>query len=64
MRKRLTKGTDRKIAGVCSGLGDYFDMDPTLIRALFLFAFIAFGAGFLIYIILAIVMPSPTDVRG
>lgn len=62
MQKRLVKGTDKKIAGVCSGLGDYFDMDPTLIRAIFLFAFLVFGSGLLVYIVLAIVMPNPTDI--
>ena len=62
MQKRLVKGADKKIAGVCSGLAEYFDMDPTLVRAIFLFAFLAFGSGLLIYIVLAIVMPNPTDI--
>jgi len=61
MQKRLVKGTDKKIFGVCSGLGDYFDMDPTLIRVLFLVAFIVFGSGLLIYLILALVMPNPEN---
>jgi phage shock protein C len=61
MQKRLVKGTDRKIFGVCSGLGDYFDIDPTLIRVLFLVAFIVFGTGLLIYLILALVMPNPEN---
>jgi phage shock protein C len=59
MNKRLIKGQDKKIFGVCSGLGNYFDIDPTLIRVLFVFAFLAFGSGLLLYIILAIVMPQP-----
>jgi phage shock protein C len=58
MAKRLYKGRDKKLFGVCSGLGEYFDVDPTLIRVLFVFAFLAVGTGLLLYIILAIVMPD------
>lgn len=57
MHKKLIK-KEKKIAGVCSGLGHYFDIDPTIIRVLFLAAFLLFGSGLLIYIILAIVMPE------
>lgn len=58
MAKRLYKGRDKKLFGVCSGLADYFNVDPTLIRVLFVFAFIAFGSGLLLYLILAIVLPD------
>ncbi|MBL7914719.1 MAG: PspC domain-containing protein [Bacteroidia bacterium] len=57
MEKRLSK-KNKKIFGVCGGLGDYFDIDPTIIRALFLISVIVFGTGLLIYIILALVMPE------
>ena len=57
MEKRLVK-KNKKIFGVCGGLGDYFDIDPTIIRALFLISVIVFGTGLLIYIILALVMPD------
>jgi phage shock protein C len=57
MQKRLVKG-EKKIFGVCSGLANYFDVDPTLVRAAFLVAVIIFGTGLLLYIILAIVMPD------
>jgi len=59
MAKRLYKGRDKKLFGVCSGLGDYFDVDPTLVRAGFVLAFLAVGTGLLLYIILAIIMPDP-----
>ncbi|MBK8876393.1 MAG: PspC domain-containing protein [Bacteroidetes bacterium] len=49
MEKRLAK-KNKKIFGVCGGLGDYFDIDPTIIRALFLISVIVFGTGLLIYI--------------
>ncbi len=56
--KRLMRSsTDKKIGGVCAGLANYFDLDPTIVRVIwFLAAFFA-GAGFLVYIILWIVLP-------
>ncbi|MBW6498301.1 MAG: PspC domain-containing protein [Bacteroidales bacterium] len=57
MQKRLTKGSERMLAGVCSGIAEYFNVDPTLIRILFVLFGLA-GAGILFYIILAIIMPS------
>ena len=60
MQKRLTKSNDKKIFGVCGGLGNYFDLDPTLIRVGFLAAFFMLGTGALLYIILAVVMPNET----
>lgn len=57
MAKKLVKG-EKKIAGVCSGLADYFDLDPTVMRVLFIFAFLMFGTGLLLYVILAFVMPE------
>jgi phage shock protein PspC (stress-responsive transcriptional regulator) len=56
--KRLMRSsTDKKIAGVCAGLADYFDMDPTIIRVLWLVAVLCFGTGLLAYGILWIVLP-------
>ena len=59
MAKRLTRG-EKKIFGVCSGLANYFDMDPTVMRIIFLVALFMFGTGVLLYIILAFVMPENT----
>lgn len=57
-QKRLTRSTENKvIAGVCSGLADYFELDPTLMRVIFVIAFFAFGIGIIPYVILWIVMP-------
>ncbi len=58
MEKRLVKSTDKKLFGVCGGLGNYFDIDPTVIRIAFLVSFFFFGTGLLLYIILAIAMPE------
>ncbi len=57
MAKKLVKG-DKKIFGVCSGLANYFDMDPTVMRIIFLLLFFGFGAGLIAYILMAIVMPD------
>jgi phage shock protein C len=57
MAKRLVKG-EKKLFGVCSGLANYFDMDPTVMRILFLVAFFAFGTGGILYLIMAVVMPD------
>lgn len=58
MEKRLYKSrTDRKVSGVCGGLGKYFNIDSTLIRIIWaLFALT--GSGILVYIICALVIPD------
>ena len=57
MQKRLVR-KDKKIFGVCGGLGAYFDIDPTVVRILFLAALLLFGTGILLYLVMAIVMPE------
>src|SRR5713101_3044626 len=58
-RKRLMRSvTDKKIAGVCGGLADFFDMDATVIRILWLLAVFLGGTGVLAYIICWIAMPE------
>ena len=49
--------TNRVILGVCGGLGEYFDIDPTIIRLLFIIFTFAGGAAILIYLALAVIMP-------
>jgi phage shock protein C len=58
-KKRLMRsGTDKKVAGVCGGLAEYFDLDPTVIRLVwFLSLFISLGTSVFAYIILWIVLP-------
>jgi phage shock protein C len=57
MAKRLVRG-EKKIFGVCSGLANYFDIDPTVVRILFLVAFLFAGTGLLLYLILFVMMPD------
>jgi len=59
MDKRLYRSrNDRVIAGVCSGLGHYFNLDPVLIRVLaVIVGFMSFGTLVLLYLVLALIMP-------
>lgn len=57
--KRLTRDTNNKIiGGVCSGIANYFDVDPVLIRVIFAVALFGFGVGPLAYILLLIIVPE------
>ena len=59
MEKRLYRSsTDKKIGGVCGGIAEYFNVDPTLVRAAFLLFALAGGPGVLVYIVLYFVMPE------
>lgn len=61
MEKKLTKSFDKKISGVCGGIAEYLNMDPTVIRVAYacLTAFTTGFPGIVLYIILAIIMPDP-----
>jgi phage shock protein PspC (stress-responsive transcriptional regulator) len=64
-QKRLQRSlTERKIAGICGGLGKYFDVDPTLIRLLWIVAIFALGTGALLYLVLWIAMPLEPEFRS
>jgi phage shock protein C len=56
--KRLYRSKEKMVAGVCSGLADYFDIDPTIIRILFVFIAFAGGASLLAYLIMWIIVPE------
>lgn len=59
MSKRLRRSrTDRKVAGVCAGIAEYFGIDPTIIRLIWLIALLAYGTGMLAYNICWIVIPE------
>ncbi len=63
MNKKLYRNTSNKmIAGVCSGLAEYINIDPTIVRLIW--ALIALsGAGVLAYLIAAIIIPEkPSDI--
>ena len=59
MRKRLYKSnTDKMVDGVCGGIAAYFDIDPTLVRLIWVLFCVAGGSGLLAYIIAAIIIPQ------
>lgn len=58
-RKRLYRSRkERMICGVCGGIADYFNVDPTLVRLAFVLFLFCGGGGFLAYIIAAIIVPD------
>lgn len=57
-KKFYLSSTDKKIAGVCGGLADYFEVDALLIRVLFLASILEFGTGLLAYFVLWILAPK------
>lgn len=62
-QKRLYRSeSNRMIAGVCGGLGEYFNIDPVILRLAFVLVTLAGGAGILAYIILWIVVPTESSV--
>ncbi|MCI6561760.1 MAG: PspC domain-containing protein [Ruminococcus sp.] len=57
--KRLYKNTQEKmICGVCKGLSEYFDIDVSIVRLLFVILALASGVGLILYIAAAIILPD------
>ena len=62
MEKKLYKSkTDKKLCGVCGGLAEYLNVDPTVIRLIWVFAALFAGCGLLAYIIAALVIPQQPE---
>lgn len=58
-RKRLYKSRNNKmICGVCAGIADYFNIDPSIVRVLWAVLALATGTGVLAYIACAIILPE------
>ena len=58
-RKLYRSTNDKKLAGICGGLGDYFNVDPTVVRILFVAGFFLSGSlMFWLYLILWIIIPE------
>ena len=57
-KKLYRSRTDRKLAGVCGGIGEYFEIDPVLIRLLWIVFTLAAGGGILAYLIAWLVVPE------
>ena len=62
MNKRLYKSrNDKMLGGVCGGIAEYFDIDPTLVRLGWVLFCALGGSGILAYIIAAIIIPSSPE---
>lgn len=60
--KKLTKSsTDRMLCGVCAGIAEYANLDPTVIRLAWVIFCLAGGSGLIAYILAAIIMPEDND---
>lgn len=57
-KKLYRSSINYKLAGVCGGIGEYFNIDPTLVRLAWILFSVMGGAGLLAYIVAAIVMPK------
>lgn len=58
-QKRLYRSeNDVMLGGVCAGLGDYFDIDPTIVRLIFVVLFLSGSVGFWLYLVMWIVVPQ------
>ena len=65
MNKKLYKNKAQgKICGVCAGIAEFFEIDVTIIRILWLVAVFAVGTGLLAYLACAIVMPDKSQIEN
>lgn len=61
MKKLYRISEGKKLAGVCGGLGEYFEIDPTLVRLAWVFLALLAGSGILAYIIAALIIPQKPE---
>jgi phage shock protein PspC (stress-responsive transcriptional regulator) len=58
MKNRLYRSKDKMIGGVCAGIAEYIDIDPTIVRIAFAFLLLFAGGGLLAYILGWIIIPE------
>lgn len=58
MKKLIRSATDRKLAGVCGGLGEYFGVDSTIVRIGWVIFCLLGGSGVLAYLLCALIIPE------
>jgi phage shock protein C len=65
MKRLYLSEQDRKIGGVCGGIGEYFDRDPTLIRILFILIILfSFGFGVIAYLAIWLIIPKQPSYKN
>ncbi len=60
-KKLYLSNTDKKICGVCGGMAEYFEIDSTVIRVIWIVLGLCWGSGIIAYFICALVMPHKPD---
>ena len=64
MKKLCKSNTNKKICGVCGGIAEYLNADPTLIRLAFVLIAAIAGSGVMAYILAALIMPEASEVKA
>lgn len=63
-RKLYLSDKDRKIAGVCGGLAEYFGIDSTIVRILWALAvMVSYGTGFILYLVFWLIVPRERNIH-
>ena len=57
-KKLYKSAADRRLCGVCAGIAEYLEIDPTVIRLAWVFLSLALGSGVLVYLVCALVIPE------
>ena len=57
-KQLMRSKSDRQVAGVCGGVANYLDMDPSIVRILWILFCLAGGSGVLVYIVMAMLIPE------
>jgi phage shock protein C len=63
MKRLYRSETDRKIAGVCGGLAEYMDVDPAIVRIVFISLIFLWGWGLILYVICMIAIPNKSKIK-
>ena len=63
MKRLYRSESDRKIAGICGGLAEYFDIDPVIPRVVFVALLIGAGSGLLLYLIMWFIIPTESEIK-
>ena len=61
--KKLYRGADRRIAGVCGGVAEYLNVDPTVVRIIYILLVLCGCVGLLVYLIMWLVMPERNELQ-
>jgi len=64
LKKLCKSNTNKKICGVCGGIAEYLNADPTLIRLAFVLIAAIAGSGVMAYILAALIMPEASEVKA